>query len=174
MTRSATSRATPAKRKATSRKQTAAKRTAGSAETEPGGETAVDIQELHRRWANARQVVGEAVGREEQHDPRIWERGVYQLWLWLVVERLVVGRDEIETNELATISKMLHEQRKLSLEEAKQRQKGDDHDHAAASATGLPAQFGEIVRQIYGTNFQDDATLPDAAAECVGQCTSDE
>ena len=119
-----------------------------------------DPAELHRRWEHARRIVQDAVGKEDEHDPRIWERGLYQLWLWLVVERLVVRRDEIEVNELSVISKMLHEQRKLSLEEAKQQQKaGDGHDGAASGAANpakLPAHFSQIVRQIYGTNFQDD------------------
>ena len=135
----------------------------------------VDPQELRCRWENARGVIREAVGAEEEHDPRIWERGVYQLWLWLVIERLVVRRDEIEVSELSVISKMLHDQRKLSLEEAKQQQKaGDGHDgrdggaaSGAATAARLPEHFGEIVRQIYGTNFQDDGARAEAGTADV-------
>ncbi|MCP4248726.1 MAG: hypothetical protein GY778_16905 [bacterium] len=115
-----------------------------------------DAHELRRRWENARTVIREAVGRAEDHDPRIWERGVYQLWLWLVVERLVVRRDELDVSELSVISKMLHDQRKLSLDEAKQQAKShDEQGNGAAPSARLPEHFGEIVRQIYGTNFQD-------------------
>ena len=101
------------------------------------------------------------VGQSEDHDPRIWERGVYQLWLWLVVERLVVRRDELDVSELSVISKMLHDQRKLSLDEAKQQSKTDpEQGNGAAPSARLPEHFGEIVRQIYGTNFQDGGARP--------------
>lgn len=117
-----------------------------------------DPAELHRRWEHARRVVQDAVGKEDEHDPRIWERGLYQLWLWLVVERLVVRRDEMDVGELSVISKMLYDQRKLSLDEAKQRDKAGDatRGNGAAICPQLPEHFGELVRQIYGTNFQDD------------------
>lgn len=115
-----------------------------------------DPAELHRRWEAARRIVHQAVGTEDEHDPRIWERGLYQLWLWLVVERLVVRRDEIDVGELSVISKMLYDQRKLSLDEVKQRHKDGDgaQGNGAARSTQLPEHFGELVRQIYGTNFQ--------------------
>ena len=117
-----------------------------------------DPAELHRRWEHARRIVQDAVGKEDEHDPRIWERGLYQLWLWLVVERLVVRRDEMDVGELSVVSKMLYDQRKLSLDEAKQRDKAGDttRGNGAATSPQLPEHFGELVRQIYGTNFQDD------------------
>ena len=128
--------------------------------------TPIDTQELRRRWENARSVVREAVGRTEDHDPRIWERGVYQLWLWLVVERLVVRRDEIDVGELSVISKMLYDQRKLSLDEAKQQANADPaQGNGAAPSARLPEHFGEIVRQIYGTNFQAGGARNDEQSE---------
>ena len=150
----------PPSRPVRRRRSTKSGRCAAGANGNPaaGGLGQVDPQELHRRWENAHRVIRDAVGQEDEHDPRIWERGVYQLWLWLVIERLVVRRDEIEVSELSVISKMLHEQRKLSLEEDKQQQKaGDKQSNGLAQSTRLPAHFGQIVRQIYGTNFQDDA-----------------
>jgi hypothetical protein len=122
---------------------------------------AADRAELHRRWEHARRIVQDAVGKEDEHNPRIWERGLYQLWLWLVVERLVVRRDEMDVGELSVISKMLYDQRKLSLDEAKQRDKAGDaaRGNGAATSPQLPEHFGELVRQIYGTNFQDDRAM---------------
>ena len=116
-----------------------------------------DQQELRSRWQRARQIIRDTVGQEDQHDPRIWERGVYQLWLWLVVELLVVRRDDIEVNDLSAISKMLHEQRKLSLDEAKQLQKTDQKGNGSTRSPQLPEHFGSLIRQIYGANFQDDS-----------------
>ena len=166
MTTSATRRPKSARRKAAAGKKAAAKKTAApvaadrqtSLPVPPSrtGAPVVDPQELRRRWAFARQIVREAVGEEEEQDPRIWERGAYQLWLWLVVERLVVRRDQIDVDELSVVSKMIYDQRKLSLEEAKHSRKADDDRQAPANTGRLPPHFGEIVRQIYGTNFQDD------------------
>jgi hypothetical protein len=149
--------------------QESPKRPRRAAGEPPAGPTPVptDPADLHRRWEAARRIVHQAVGTEDEHDPRIWERGLYQLWLWLVVERLVVRRDEIDVGELSVISKMLYDQRKLSLDEAKQRQKTGDgaQGNGAAASTQLPEHFGELVRQIYGTNFQADGEAGRAPSE---------
>lgn len=130
----------------------------------PDGTPPVDVPEYRRRWARARRVISEAVGAEESHDPAIWERGAYQLLLWLLVERLVLGSDELNVGDLASISRMLHDQRKLSLDEAKHRQKTDTSGQAETGTAQLPAHFGDLIRQIYGTNFQDDCDAAVAGA----------
>ena len=152
-----------AKRKAAKRggpKPEAGTRTAGK-NLGPG---LADPEELRGRWQRTREIIRDAVGHEDDHDPRIWERGVYQLWLWLVVELLVVRRDDIDVKDLSVISKMLHEQRKLSLDEIKQLQKDNDGGNGASGSFQLPEHFGSLVRQIYGTNFQDDTAAPDDEA----------
>jgi hypothetical protein len=110
-------------------------------------------------------VVHDAVGKEGEHDPQIWERGLYQLWLWLVVERLVVRRDDMDVAELSVISKMLYDQRKLSLDESKQRRQAGDATggKGGSIASQLPEHFGELVRQIYGTNLQDSRPAAEGA-----------
>ena len=121
-----------------------------------------DPNELRRRWENVRRIIRDAVGQNDEHNPQLWERGVYQLWLWLVVERLVVRGDEIDLDELSIISKMLHDQRKLSLEETKHQQKATENNgngNGTIKSTRLPEHFGELVRQIYGTNFQNDQAV---------------
>ena len=90
------------------------------------------------------------------------------MWLWLVVERLVVRRDQIDVSELSMISKMLYDQRKLSLDEAKQRDKAGDStrgnppDLRRTTSPQLPEHFGDLVRQIYGTNFHGDGAVADS------------
>ena len=127
--------------------------------------TAADRAELHRRWEQARRVVHDVVGKEGEHDPQIWERGVYQLWLWLVVERLVVRRDDMDVAELSVVSKMLYDQRRVSLNEAKRQQQAGDaiRGNGAAISPQLPEHFGELVRQIYGTNLQDSRPAAEGA-----------
>jgi len=127
-----------------------------SAPRAPVGPLATDSTELHARWDHARRVIQEVLSREQNPDPRIWERGVYQLWLWLVIERLVVRRDEIDVGELSVISRMLSDHRKLTLDEARTRPAAPDDDDARAAGR-LPERFGEIVRQIYGTDLTEHA-----------------
>lgn len=119
--------------------------------------TAVDIRELHGRWKSARQVIAQIIEKHGSTDPSIWEQGAYQLWLWLVIELMVVRRDEIDVGDLTAVSKMLHDQRKLSLDQAKHLKKSGEQDQAGSNSQRLPEQFDQLVRQIYGANLQEDA-----------------
>lgn len=154
-------KATPVKRAAKS------KMAAASAEKPPPGMPA-DTEELHHRWERAGAIISEVVGAEGEHEPKIWERGAYQLWLWLVVEQLVIRRDDVDLDFLSTVSKMLHDQRKLSLEELKRCHQATDQSNTKVHSTKLPEHFGDLVRQIYGTNFQGDCAAPGTAKDDGG------
>jgi len=72
----------------------------------------------------------------------------------LVYERLATGEDEIPTDELVALAKILAENRRADARthENHRAKKADD---TTASGTGeLPDRFGDIVRQVYGTSFQ--------------------
>ena len=69
-------------------------------------------------------------------------------------ERLAVDEDEIPTEELVKLAKVLAENRRIEarlLETAK-----DAKSAEAPESTGgdLPDHLAEVVRQVYGTNFQ--------------------
>ncbi|MFQ5489749.1 MAG: hypothetical protein ACE5GE_03410 [Phycisphaerae bacterium] len=115
-----------------------------------------DTRDLHDRWSSARRVISQIIEQHGAADPQIWEQGAYQLWLWLVVELLVVRRDEIDIADLTAVSKMLHDQRKLTLDRVKHLEKIGRDDDPAPDSKGLPAQFNELVRQVYGTTLQED------------------
>jgi len=120
--------------------------------------------ELRRRLADTRRLLSKALDAADGSDPAIWERGAYLLWLRLVVEQLVVRGVDIEVGDLSTISKMLHDQRKLSLEEARHRSRAGGRAPATPKTTELPDEFGEVVRRIYGINLPDDAETPPAGS----------
>jgi hypothetical protein len=147
-------------RKATPAKKAAKGGMVAASAEKPPPRMPADNVELHRRWKRARAIISEALEADGEHDPQIWERGAYQLWLWLVVEQLVIRRDDVDLGDLSAISKMLHDQRKLSLEELKRCHQATDQSNTKVHSTKLPEHFGDLVRQIYGTNFQGDCAVP--------------
>jgi hypothetical protein len=72
----------------------------------------------------------------------------------LLYERLATNEEELSTDELVALSKALAENRRA---EARLR---DNHrpQEAARDVTAadgeLPSRFADVVRQVYGTNFQ--------------------
>ena len=151
--------------KATPAKKASKGKTVAAPAEKPPPKMPTDNKELHRSWKRTRTIVSEVVEAEGEHDPQIWERGAYQLWLWLVVEQLVIRRDDVDVDDLSVISKMLRDQRKLSLEELKRCHQATDQSNAKVQSTKLPEHFGELVRQIYGTNFQGDCAEPGTAKD---------
>ena len=152
-------------RKATPAKKAAKGKTEATAIDEPPPVIPDDSEQLRRRWRRTRVLISAVVEIEGEHDPRIWERGAYQLWLWLVVEQLVIRRDDVDVDDLSAISKMLRDQRKLSLEELKRCHQATDQSKTKVHSTKLPEHFGDLVRQIYGTNFQGDCAEPGTAKD---------
>ena len=81
----------------------------------------------------------------------------------LVSQTLQRKSSEISTSELAKLSKIIAElragnvkKREVELkEEAKAANSGASNGHGELPRTGLPENFGEIVRRIYGVELKD-------------------
>jgi hypothetical protein len=103
------------------------------------------------------------------YDPVQWGRGVYFTMLGRVFDALE-GRDVgIPIDVLNTLSKIITEQRRAEAQATQaQRPVAGAGDRVEPDSPGtvrtLPENFGEIVRRIYGTNFQADVREPKAAA----------
>lgn len=103
------------------------------------------------------------------YDPVQWGRGVYFTMLGRVFDALE-GRDVgIPIDVLNTLSKIITEQRRAEAQATKAQLPvagaGESADAESPGAgRALPENFGEIVRRIYGTNFQADVREPEAAA----------
>ena len=117
----------------------------------------INRKELRRRCKKAGDVIRDMTGRDDRQNPSFWEQGAYQLWMRLVVELIVLSRGEPDLSVLSSISKMLHEHRKIGMQEVKHSKNAASRSHQGADPTELPEQFGDVVRRIYGTNFQEDA-----------------
>jgi len=107
----------------------------------------------HRcRQASVASILNRTFGRFAKSNPELWERRAYLMLVGLMYERLAVNEKEISTDELTALSKALAEQRRA---EAQARDgRGAETDQAENRDGELPQDFAEVVRQVYGTNFQ--------------------
>ncbi len=107
-----------------------------------------------RRQASVAAIIDRLFGGLGQCNPDLWERRAYLLLVGLVYERLATDDEEISTDELVRLAKALAENRRI---EARRRDGKEREQPAEADSPpkgDLPERFGDIVRQVYGTNFQ--------------------
>jgi len=107
----------------------------------------------HRcRQASVASILNRTFGRFAKSNPELWERRAYLMLVGLMYERLAVNEREISTDELTALSKALAEQRRA---EAQARDGGGPQTGQPVGTHDgeLPSDFGEVVKQIYGTNF---------------------
>ena len=107
-----------------------------------------------RRQASVAEIIDRIFGELAQCNPDLWERRAYLLLVGLVYERLATDDEEISTDELVRLAKALAENRRV---EARLRDGKDPEQPAEADSPprgDLPERFGDVVRQVYGTNFQ--------------------
>ncbi len=123
------------------------------AETE--GETwSAKVRRYRRRQASVASILDGLFGRLADCSPELWERRAYLMLVGLVYERLALDEDEIPTEELVKLAKVLAENRRIEakLQQATKDSTPDKEDEAAKG--DLPDRFADVVRQVYGTNFQ--------------------
>jgi hypothetical protein len=105
----------------------------------------------HRcRQASVAKILNRTFGRFAKSNPELWERRAYLMLVGLMYERLAVNEQDISTDELTALSKALAEQRRA---EAQLRGSSEKEAQAVGAGGELPEDFGEVVKQIYGTNF---------------------
>ena len=109
----------------------------------------------HReRQASVARIIEEMFGPLADNDPGLWEHRAYLMLVGLVYERLSTNENELATDELVSLARALAEHRRISSRAGT----GDPKDDPEAPAEGpdgrLPDHFADVVRQVYGTNFQ--------------------
>jgi len=110
------------------------------------------VQAHRQRQATVARILNRTFGRFAKSNPELWERRAYLMLVGLMYERLAVNEKEISTDELTALSKALAEQRRA---EAQARDgRGVETNDAENRDGELPQGFAEVVRQVYGTNFQ--------------------
>ena len=115
----------------------------------------------HRvRQVSIASILESVFGPLGECDPGLWEQRAYLMLLGLIYEKLIGNDTEFPTDDLVLLGKLLAEHRRVN---ARVRTGGLAPDAPGdASAAGdapsnrepLPDHFADVVRQVYGTNFQ--------------------
>jgi len=115
-----------------------------------------EVKSLRDRQESLKKILDQTFGPEGKKNPHLWEKRAYLMLVGLLYERLATNEKEVSTEELVALSKMLAEQRRA---EAQSRGGREPQTGSVAGGTGseLPSDFGEVVKQIYGTNFHTPA-----------------
>jgi hypothetical protein len=130
-------------------------------------------KELRQRFKRVRQFVSEVIG-QEANEPALWEQGLYQIWLWLVVERMVFHNVRLELDELGQVSKMTLDQSKVSQQQAKSNDKTSPAEPIGPGHYPLPDCFEDVVAQIYGTPEENSILVAEPEAEADQSSGDDE
>jgi len=119
----------------------------------PDGATpTINLAKHRRRQKSIAELLDHFLGPWRKCRPELWEHRTFLMFVGILYERLATNEKEIPTKELVAMSKALAEQRRA------QAQSGGSYEPDAEKAKSgdgkLPENFPEVVKQIYGTNFQ--------------------
>ena len=111
------------------------------------------VKNHRRRQASVAAILDRIFGPMAKSNPHLWDRRAYLMLVGLVYERLA-GSEDIPTDELVALAKVLAEGRRVEarLRETGQPAQACGPDRPATG--GLPEDLTDVVRQVYGTNFQ--------------------
>ena len=113
----------------------------------------VEKLQMHRkRQISVGKILDVTLGSLAESNTDLWDHRAYLMVVGMVYERLVHSENEIATDELAALAKILTESRRgAGPHECRERSK--NIGEAAPPRSGqLPEQFASAVRQVYGTN----------------------
>ena len=136
----------------------ARRKLARTARTDGRGNASDEQVRAHRRrQASVAALLDQTFGQWAECNPDLWERRAYLMLVGLVYERLATNEKELPTEELVTLAKILAENRRAD-SRVRDNHRAQKTDGASSPGTGeLPDRFGDIVRQVYGTNLQGAA-----------------
>ena len=112
----------------------------------------------HRvRQASVASILDKTFGKLAECAPDLWGHRAYLMLVGMVYERLAINEEDVSTEELVALAKVIAENRRL---EVRLRELGEtqrDNGKATTPEGPLPDHFGDIVRRVYGTNFAEAA-----------------
>jgi hypothetical protein len=129
----------------------------GNGRVRPDGQTPgwSDRLRAHRvRQASVASILDATFGKLADCSPDLWGHRAYLMLVGLVYERLAGGEDEIPTGELVALAKIIAENRRVEVRLSDANEKGKAQHTPREPTDRLPENFSDIVRQVYGTNFQ--------------------
>lgn len=115
------------------------------------------VRAHRRRQASVAEILDRTFGQSAKCSPNLWERRAYLMLIGLVYERLATNEEEISTDELVSLAKILAENRRAEARLREHSPPTDSAEPASPSTGELPERFTDIVRQVYGTNLHNPA-----------------
>ncbi len=112
------------------------------------------VRAVRQRQASVAKILDQTFGQLAKCNPDLWDRRAYLMLVGLVYERLATNEDELPTEELAALSKVLAENRRAESQSRKGERAEEAPKDKPPPSSGLPENFADVVRQVYGTNFQ--------------------
>ena len=129
-------------------------------ERETEEEWQAKLRARRERQVSVSSILDAAFGSLGKCNPDLWERRTYLMVVGMVYDRLAASEDEISTADLVALAKVLAEQRRSAARDRTDgRVVGNGDGPADPGAENpvrdgrLPDRFGDIVRQLYGTNL---------------------
>ena len=112
-----------------------------------------DKVRAHRhRQGSVAKILERLFGKFTKAKPELWEHRAYLMLVGMVYERLVLGEFDLSTDELVALSKVLATHRRAEAQRNRVRASEDSEEPASSPKSTLPARWGEVVRQLYGTS----------------------
>jgi len=112
------------------------------------------IKAYRHRQASVAGILDGMFGQLANCNPSGWAHRTYLMLVGMVYERLASNEAEIPTDELIAMSKILAENRRAEVRLNEHRRPDKPAEQTTKASNDLPENFADIVRQVYGTNFQ--------------------
>jgi len=110
--------------------------------------------DFRKRQESVAQIIHGMFGPLAKCKPELWGRRAYLMLVGLVYEKLATNEKVISTDELIALGKVLAANKRADARAGEAKQDGQDSTPRPADGQ-LPKNFDDIVRQVYGTNFQE-------------------
>jgi len=143
----------------------------------PDAEWQKKAEEFRHRQESVAAILESAFGPLGKSNPDLWERRAYLLIVGMLYEKLATNEQEIETEELVSLSKTLADHRRVEHRVREGPATPDETDDAGESGESgadlsgpLPEKINEMVRRVYGANL--DAPDRTAAGRDAGPETA--
>lgn len=126
----------------------------GRSQRGPAAEpTAAAVNSHRARQATVATILEQVFGAFADMKPHLWERRAYLLLVGSVYERLATN-DEVTTDELVKLARVLAEHRRLKASAGEDTDTGDREDTPGNGR--LPNGLADAVRDLYGTAAESD------------------
>lgn len=116
------------------------------------------LQARRERQAGIATLLQQVFGNLADLDPQLWSHRAFLMLMGLAYEKLSTNENELSTDELVKLTKALGDACRV---QPQTKTKKIPAEPSRKDSQPLPKNFAEIVRQVYGTNFNtaDQAQL---------------